>query len=380
MNSDNSSHSKIGASSYYRWRACPGSVRLSEGIPSRTSSYAEEGTQAHEVGAHVLTSGAWPMGIGEEMRAAISVYIDTVQEDIRSVIGKTTAEVLVEHRFDLSSIHRGMYGTADCVVYYPDTYHLAVYDYKHGAGIPVEVHDNGEPNEQLTFYGLGAIRSIERPVHTVEIVIVQPRCPHPDGEVRRFKFSAIELLDFASDLKEAALRTEDPNAPLVSGSHCKFCPAAGVCPEVHKNALAIAKEEFSPALSYDVDKLAHTLNWLPVLEDWIKNVREFAYGEALHGRTPPGWKLVAKRATRKWRDPDKVGEVIHERTKLPNRLIYETDVKSPTQIEKLLDKSKKSLLEDLIVAESSGYTLAPETDKRESIKLTAKNEFTDIVN
>ncbi|MCH8328897.1 MAG: DUF2800 domain-containing protein, partial [Nanoarchaeota archaeon] len=42
-------HSKIGASSMYRWSNCPGSVKLSEGMTSESSIYAIEGTAAHEV-------------------------------------------------------------------------------------------------------------------------------------------------------------------------------------------------------------------------------------------------------------------------------------------------------------------------------------------
>ena len=38
----------------YRWATCPGSVRLSKGIPNRSSKYAQEGTDAHEWAAKIL--------------------------------------------------------------------------------------------------------------------------------------------------------------------------------------------------------------------------------------------------------------------------------------------------------------------------------------
>ena len=50
-------HSKIGASSKDRWSQCPGSVRLSEGIPSISSAYAEEGTLAHSLAADWWVNG-----------------------------------------------------------------------------------------------------------------------------------------------------------------------------------------------------------------------------------------------------------------------------------------------------------------------------------
>ena len=52
-------HSRLGASTSERWFNCPASVRLSDGIPSRESPYAAEGTLAHEHGAHRLEKGLW---------------------------------------------------------------------------------------------------------------------------------------------------------------------------------------------------------------------------------------------------------------------------------------------------------------------------------
>lgn len=53
-------------------------------------------------------------------------------------------------------------------------------------------------------------------------------------------------------------------------------------------------------------------------------------------------------------------------------------IKSPAQIEKLLDKNQKKKLEDLVVAESSGATLVPESDKRPSIRTNPTEEFKTI--
>ena len=37
-------HAILGASSSHRWLACPGSIRLSAGMPGTSSVYADEGT------------------------------------------------------------------------------------------------------------------------------------------------------------------------------------------------------------------------------------------------------------------------------------------------------------------------------------------------
>lgn len=365
-------HSKIGASSAYRWQACPGSVRLSEGIESKTSVHAEEGILAHDIASKILEHQ--PYGaVDPEMLEAIQVYISTVRADWEQV---GDGEMFVEHRFDLSKLHPGLFGTADCVITDHDEGIVRVYDFKYGAGIPVEVVEDGKPNLQLTYYGLGALMTVGARARDIELVIVQPRCGHPDGPVRRHQFSTIELIDFAADLIEAARRTEDPDAPLVAGDHCRFCPAAGVCPELQKKALTIAQAEFAPHLSYDPEALSRTLEWLPTVEAWVKNVREFAYREAEHGRVPPGWKLVQKRATRKWMDEEKVmarlmGCVDTDATKL-----VEHKLKSVAQFEKALGRKRlEEVFADLISQESSGLALAHESDPREPVSLDAGQEF-----
>lgn len=363
-------HSKIGASSMHRWSKCPGSVRLSQGVPSRTSAHAEEGTLAHEIAAKMLIDGhESAKGTDPEMLGHLFGYI----EEIERLRVQRGCELRVEHRFNLDNIYPGAFGTADAVVFNPNTKTLHVVDLKYGAGVPVEVANN----PQLMFYGLGALLSTGYPAETVEMVIVQPRCPHPDGPVRRWSIDAVDLVDFAADLVKYAKATEAPDAPLTPGGHCRWCPAAGICPSIKAKAQALAKVEFSPALSYDPKVLAETLHWLPILEGWAKDTREFAYGEAEHGRTPPGWKLVEKRATRKWAtNPEAATEALRTLFIVDDADIFEpAKLKSPAEIEKLVGKANFKKAESIVVKESSGYTLAPEADKRPAVRKDAKAEF-----
>lgn len=363
-------HSKIGASSMYRWSACPGSVRLSEGIESKSSKYAEEGTYAHEVAAQMLL-GKTITETDPEILEAVTLYAETIRADFPD-----KRDVLVEHSFDLSSLYPGLFGTADCVLFDPKASLLRVYDYKHGSGIAVEV----ENNSQLKYYALGALISTKFPCKEIEIVIIQPRCSHPDGPVRRHRISSIELIDFAADLVEYAKATEDENAPLSPGDHCRFCPAAGICPALHSTAITQAQAEFSPLLSYDPEKLSKALTWLPALEAYIKSVREFAYQEASHGRIPPGYKLVQKRNSRRWKiaDESELVEELRSAFKLPANEFYEHTIKSPAQVEKILSKEGKKMLSEFVISESSGQTLALESDKRVSAKPDALADFTVI--
>lgn len=370
-----SAHSKIGASSMHRWAACPGSVRLSANIENKTSEYAEEGTLAHDIAAKILVDPGEKVVATDDMWENVKVYTEYVQEVVRKA--GPGAMLLVEKKFDLTKIYPGLFGTADAVVFEPMSKILHVIDLKYGQGIPVEVVEAGEANVQLMYYGLGALIETGFPASAVKLTIVQPRCPHSDGPIRSHTVNALDLLDFAADLVMYAKKTEDPNAPLNPGDHCRFCPAAGTCPAIHNKALAVATQEFSPAFSYDPEKLAKTLAWIPVLQAWCKSVTEFAYTEAMQGRTPPGHKLVAKRATRKWRDETCANEFLQNNFKLSYEAIHETpSLKSPAQIEKLLTKNDKGRLNEIVEAISSGSTLVPDTDKRQEI--SAKTEFTPI--
>lgn len=369
----------------YRWSKCPGSVKLSEGIESRSSVFAEEGTKAHELGEKWLLEGETAIaGYPVDMVEHVSVYVDAVAE--RQDDDPVNNELLVEQRFHLHELHSDLFGTSDAIVWQPGIERLSVIDLKYGAGVPVEVEDN----PQLQYYALGALLANKQwKPREVEVVIVQPRCPHPDGPVRAQVLQVVDLLDFAADLVEAVKRTEEASAAylcagsgpleaqwqrmyLEPGDHCRFCPAAAICPAQKNKAQQLAKQAFAPGLPYDAQQLAETLEWLPVLEAWIKNTREFAYAEAEKGHDIPRHKLVEKRATRKWRDETAAILWLKNQGLDP---FGPAPVITPAVAEKHLPKEDREGLKALVVAESSGHTLVHESDKREAIKVDAKSAF-----
>ncbi len=357
---------------------------MSEGCPNLESAYAAEGTLGHTVASDILEKYFFSKKLTDrgvlppDMLPAVKVYVDFIKaEAIVSGADVKAGHILIEHRFDLKDVYPGLFGTADAVIYFPEKKKLLVADYKHGAGIAVEVDDN----LQLQYYALGALLSTGFPCNEVEIAVIQPRCEHEKGPIRRYAFPSVDLLDFAADLAFDAAATANPNAPLKPGKHCRFCPAAPTkCPAVKEKALALAKQEFGPAVSYDPAKLAEALAAIPAVEAWITKVREFAYAEAMHGRNPPGWKMVAKRATRKWMaDDETIVEFMAEATKREvSEFFEEPSLKSPAQMEKLCSKQIGEGLRKFMESVSSGYNLVPEADKRPAAKLDAKSEFTAI--
>jgi hypothetical protein len=183
---------------------------------------------------------------------------------------------------------------------------------------------------------------------------------------------AMDLLDFAADLVTYAKATEAPDAPLVPGDHCRFCPAARTCPALTQATQALAKMEFGPGLSYDPQKLSAALKMIPAIEAQMKAIDAFAYSEAEAGRCPPGFKLVDKRPTRKWKDEGAAETACKGLAPKPMAIYAPKEILSPAQMEKII---KKDLLKDLIESVSSGHSLVEESDKRPAVRPTAAEAF-----
>ena len=376
-------HSRVGASGMERWANCPGSVRLCEPLENKAGEFAAEGSVAHELAELALTSRKWKHLLGTTRRHD-GFGIVVTQEMIDAVlqykvivddIGPRTRHV--EHKFHITRLHAALHGTADCVLWDPAAQHLDVIDYKHGAGMAVEVEDN----MQLRYYAVGAMLTLGYNAKTIGVHIVQPRCPHPDGPHRTATYTALELLDFAADMVAAVKATEQPDAPLRPGTWCRksFCPAQAICPALHMLAQDVAKAEFREDLSFDPEKLADTLDWLPVLEGWIKAVREFAYAQAEAGTPPPRYKLVEKMAREKW-SPITTPALVASRFNLRvEDIVSAPELLSPAQVRKLVpgknDRERGAALAEFTVKESSGHTLVHEADKRSDVKESARKEF-----
>ena len=365
------SHAKLSPSSSDRWMACPASIRLSEGMPNKSSAFAEEGTRAHALAEQILCGEFIdPSEIEDGMLDHVLVYVDHIKELVDSTDGDLMIEVRVH-------VNEDIYGTADAIIWSESTKTLYVRDLKYGAGLPVEIVGN----TQLKVYALAALLTTGKKANVIDLGIVQPRCPHSDGPVRTLRYDAIELIDFWSDILEAADRTKDANSAIVAGEHCRFCPAAPVCPEIKSKAQVAARSAFTVGEAYDPEELAKMLDWLPVLEGWIKNVREFAYAEAEKGNAPPRYKLVDKKAVSKWK-PDILDALAKKLKIKKSELLDDAPMKGITEIKKLApgknDKERTNFLSEFISRDSSGHTLVHEDDSRQAIRVDAKAAFLNV--
>lgn len=404
-----SGHSPIGASKSKQWMACPGSRRMQAGIPNKSSEYAQEGTQAHylhelclrggqDASEYVGTTIAMPCGDGDpvifevtgDMAEAVQLSLDMIREDMAAHPG---GELQIEKSFHLEQLHPLLWGSCDAV--YGEAFGtLYVYDYKHGAGVAVDV----EENPQLMFYALGACHNED--YGDVVLTIVQPRAAHPDGPIRRWTTTQKALEAWGRDvLGPAAHETDQPDALLRAGDHCRFCLAQHKCPELRATACQVAAfddelfdDQFlpvSPAAQITLpapadltpDQLSKVLDFADVIESWISAVKAHAYEEAMSGRAVPGWKVVAgRKGNRAWADPEGLLGKLH---KYRQEIYERPKIKSVAQMEKAIKAAGDDptiVLKDLVVRPDGKPTLVREADKRPALCVNAVNAFDDFLN
>jgi hypothetical protein len=115
------------------------------------------------------------------------------------------------------------------------------------------------------------------------------------------------------------------------------------------------------------EEIGELLDAADLIDTWVKGVRAFAFEAAQDGFDIPGYKLVQKRAIRRWVDADVTRDALLKRGLNPEEIVTDPKLKSPAQIDKLLPKAERDQIADLWTNESSGASLVPETDKRETL-------------
>jgi hypothetical protein len=367
-------HARLSPSSAPRWFACSGSVNLSDKAPAQESSdAADEGTAGHSLLEKCVleasnTSEFLGLTIGgylvnEEMASSVQLAVDYVFKK-RSEIGGT---VEVEERLDLTKIHPDIFGTLDICIFKKGK-RLVIIDFKYGLS-RVEVRDN----KQLLTYALGAALKHGFDFEEAELVIVQPRAPHPEGTIRSWVVTKQYLQSWSPILAEAARLTESPDAPLVLGEHCGFCPAKGICPrqnEVVEKSLMISTKDKTislPSIANLTDEqIVRIIEHQGQIEDFLSEVKRLALHRLKAGEKIEGLKLVAGRGSRVWIDEEAVAT--HLVALLSPDLAYSKKLLSPAQAETLLPKTS---LEHLWTKIDGNETVAHSSDRRKEIQPVA---------
>ena len=354
----------VGGSTASRVINCPGSVALVAQMPPKPSSkYADEGTLLHEVISEILSTEAAPADfLGRKYNDIVLTQellddkILPALQALNDIDPNLELELDVESQVSFGDYIPNAFGSTDVIGRMPKQRRTVVLDWKFGDGVPV----SAEHNKQLLFYAAAARRTPAtewafKDTDTLELIIVQP--PH----VRRWVTDFATLDQFERDLARAVKLSQQPDAPLAVGEHCRWCAAKPICPQMTG---AVDRVKHLALDKLNGQEISVLLSQADLVEEWIKSLRELAFTMLENDRPVPGYKLVAKRATRAWADAHKAVAFL-ESQGVPS--YKEPEVISPAQAEKALKKSKLALPDDLVVAVSSGNTLAPESDPRPAV-------------
>lgn len=412
-------HAVLSPSSAKRWMSCPGSVILSEGVESKSSSYADEGTAAHFLAAWCLVSGdnaskhvgrtvallkredgvhvecfedetslepnaevLNAISIDAGMADDVQVYLDYVRDVQASTGGELLVEVAVP--LDHMTFEEDAEGTSDVVIITTDE--IIVIDLKFGRGVEVSAEDN----PQLMMYASGARKlfDIGAEFKTIRMAISQPRVTRQPSE---WSCSAGDLDFFETSVCQAAQRIEYMQTGEIevycepSTEACKWCKAKAKCKALDDFVQDSISADFDsllidPAPIVSVETLSKKMACLDLIEDWCAAIRAAVESELLHGREVDGYKLVQGRmGARAWVH-EEAAEAAMKKLKVKADMMYKKKLISPTDAEKLLKGDEKWGKLQVFITRSEGKpSVAPASDKRPALVIEPTADDFEVV-
>lgn len=390
---------------------CAGSLALEANCPDKSSKFADEGTAAHELAAWALEAGndaAAYIGriidvdgnefeVDEDMAAYVQIYLDTVRQYADG------NELMIEQRVEFSDVVGvpESFGTSDAVILTADGEEIQVHDLKYGRGVKVDADEN----EQLMLYALGALNEFGMvgDFKRVRMVIHQPRLAH----VSEWDCTVEDLQAFGQRANGAAAKCIEIVDTQIHGpedfapgeKQCRFCKAKATCPALTNHVLSTVADDFvdvnepiAPQLAAAEERIENSDNAhvaahlaaVDLIESWCKAVRAKAESELLAGRNVPGFKIVeGRRGARKWTNEAEV-EATMKSMRIKHEQMYDYSLISPTTAEKLaksevIGKRQWPRLQELITQAEGKPSVAPASDKRPALAMTAVEADFDAV-
>jgi hypothetical protein len=374
-----SEHAPLGPSAAERWISCPGSIRLGARYDTgESSSYADEGTTAHELAAlkvlrafGALDDDEWGRGwlnwlarhpeLTEGDVTDMLIYTDEYVKFVQQLASTMDhPQAVVEVRVDTGV--PDCWGTADCVLFSP--WEIKVVDFKYGTGVAVDADDN----PQLRLYALGVLNAYQGLLgdyNGISMAIAQPRI----GIWKTAWMGVDDLYRWRDEVVvPAALLALGDDAPFgPSFEACRWCPAHGRC-VAQMNSIFENEFEDSPA-SLSPSDISAALTAAPAIRAWLAQVDEVALKMAYSEGTPiPGWKVVRSGGRRSIPEPAPAIQALVD-AGYPASDVAKVSMLGLGDLEKVVGGRAKltGILGDLIVKSDGSVSLVPESDRREAV-------------
>lgn len=376
-------HALLSASGAHRWLECPPSARLEESFEDRPSDSAKEGTLAHAIAeAKVRNMLIDPLPkrsfnkilkdftnnsmYQKEMDALTDEYAEYIREIMLSYTQKPY--IAVEVKLNLSTYIPEGLGTADCIIISGNDLHII--DLKYGKNVPVSAEDN----PQLKLYALGAVGEYELfyDIQSIHMHIFQPRNKNGGGA---FTTNVQELKAWGESIRPTVKMAYMGLGEQKAGPWCGFCKAKPICQKHAEKCRELAKLDFKKPELLSREEIGQILQTAKDVASWAKALEEYALSEVLKGNDVPGWKAVEGRKTRVWTDMDMVFKKLTS-SGVSEEILWTKSPLTLAQVEKEIGKKEfNALVGDMVTTSTGKPTLVPDSDKRESIKIKAADEF-----
>lgn len=390
------SHSAvIGGSSASKRLNCPGSLALEAKFHNpaggeESSVFAEVGTALHQVMEDYFsdldlmrskTIGEYAEGRTVEgvliTKEMVASKLEPALECLKEI--EKSHGCFVGLEFEARCKFPGVenaFGTVDLIAICENG-DIAIIDYKFGDGVPVKA----EGNDQLQFYATAAafdldLKDFTGDAENFHLYIIQPN-NREEPEYTRWDRTREDLANFAVYVQKQVAVALGDNPPLKTGSHCRWCKAKVGCPILQKS-LAVIQEAHPPAVQ--PDDLAAMLDHAKKAELVIAEVRNYAHKALERGEEVPGYKLVNKRANRKWVDEEAATKLLVEELG-EKEAFAEPKLLSVAKAEGKIGKKvfKDEKYTDHVIKVSSGTTMVHESDPRDAVGPNAETRLRDRV-
>lgn len=384
-------HALLGASSAHRWLICPPIARLEEQFKDRGSSFAEEGTAAHELAELALAKRFKLMATrsvntklkkfrsensyyDQSMEDYVETYCDLVEERVNHY---QDAVIELEQKVDFTKWVPEGFGTSDVVVLADNT--IEIIDLKYGKGVPVDAY----LNPQLMLYALGAVDKYDiiYEFETVRMTIVQPRLDN----ISTFEIDKEELLYWADNYvaPRAAQAWEGTGEWTITDDVVKFSKVrAQLRLRAERNFSLVDKYELKESPLLTNEEIAEILDRAPEIKKWLDHVEQYALSKALtEGEEFPGWKVVAGRSNRKISDEESLLFLLEAEGFEDDEILKPRALQAIGQLEKVVGKKRfAELASDFIVKPEGKPVLVAEKDKRPALNSMedALNDFEGV--